>query len=364
MSQPAVAFVIPHPYVDALACFRAPIAWLADHGWRVDLYTTLSADHPAPLFGRDSVTLLPIQVSRRGVVELLTRLATARPKYRAIVTVPQWALHYCAKAARIAGVPIGCISDELKSDAEAATAEDRRWRERERHAHQQCRWTVALSAERADFIRRENQLPDSHPVFVVPNATAGPASRQASTYFRDRLGLGADARILLHAGSLWWSRAKELAAVANDWRGDDWTVVFQTRLRMGENGWHDSRRVHFAREVLPASMLDYAVSSASIGLALYDDGSVNNRLMGTASGKVALYLKNGLPVIATKAGGFDWLEREGCGACVADVREIPAAAARIWASYDETAARAAAFYNRSLDFSAHFPPVAEFMASL
>jgi len=363
MAERRVAFVVPHPYVDALACFRAPILWLADRGWRVDLYTTLSAEHPAPFFGRDNVTLVPMQQSRRGVVDLLTRLVTAQPKYRAIVTVPQWALYYCAKAARLVGVPIGCISDELKSDDEATSGEARRWRARERRAHQQCRWTVALSAERAGFVRRENRLPDSHPVFVVPNAPAGPAVRHASTYFRDRLALGADARILLHAGSLWWPRARELAAVADEWSAD-WTVVFQTRLRLGENGFHDTRRVHFAREVLPASLLDYAVSSASIGLALYDESSVNNRLMGTASGKVALYLKNGLPVIVTRAGGFDWIEREGCGACVANVREIPAAAERIWANYAETAARATAFYDRSLDFAAHFPAVADFMASL
>jgi hypothetical protein len=363
MPDRRVAFVIPHPYVDALACFRAPVLWLSDHGWRVDLYTTLSAEHPAPYFGRDGVTLVPIRQSRRGVINLLTRLVTARPKYRAIVTVPQWALHYCTKAAKIAATPIGCISDELKSDAEATGEEARRWRARERHAHQQCRWTVALSAERADFIRRENRLPDSHPIFVVPNATPGPAARQTSTYFRDRLALGADARILLHAGSLWWSGAKELASVASGW-SNGWTVVFQTRLRFADNGWHDSRQVRFAREVLPSALLDYAVSSASIGLALYDEGSVNNRLMGTASGKVALYLKNGLPVIATRAGGFDWIEREGCGACVAELGEIPAAAERIWANYAATAARATAFYDRALDFSATFPPVADFMASL
>src|SRR5262245_20291094 len=34
-----VAFVIPHPYVDALACFREPIRLLADEGWEIDLYT-------------------------------------------------------------------------------------------------------------------------------------------------------------------------------------------------------------------------------------------------------------------------------------------------------------------------------------
>jgi hypothetical protein len=358
-----VAFVIPHPYVDALACFRAPIEWLADHGWEVHLYTTLSPQHPAPFFGRDSVRLRPMIVSRRGVVDLLRSLATERPKYRAIVSVPQWGLFYCAKAAKLTGVPLGCISDELKSDAEAATPEERRWRLRERRAHQQCAWTVALSEERAAFIRRENQLPADHPVFVVPNAAPGPARRLTSTYFRDSLGLPDGMRILLHAGSLWWPAAKEVAVAANGWP-DRWTVVFQTRLAMSSNGWHDAAHVRFAREVLPASLLDYAVSSASIGLALYDERSANNRLMGTASGKIALYLKNDLPVIATRAGGLEWIEREGCGACVADVAEIPAAADRIWAQYAETTANVRAFYDRALDFNVRFKPVAEFMAAL
>src|SRR5690349_8865209 len=101
MGDRRVAFVVPHPYVDALACFRAPRLWLSERGWRVDLYPTLSAEHPAPFFDRDTVTLVPIQQSRRGVIGLLRRLATASPAYRAIVTVPQWALHYCIKAAKL-----------------------------------------------------------------------------------------------------------------------------------------------------------------------------------------------------------------------------------------------------------------------
>ena len=68
----------------------------------------------------------------------------------------------------------------------------------------------------------------------------------------------------------------------------DWTVVFQTRFVPSSNGHHDSARVRYAAGVLPAALLDYAVSSASIGLALYDSSNANNRTMGTASGKVGL----------------------------------------------------------------------------
>jgi hypothetical protein len=357
-----VAFVVPHPYVDALACFREPIQYLADEGWRVDLYTVLSSAHPVPFFGRGDVRIVPITVSRPGVVALVARLALHRPKYRCIVTVPQWGLHYSAVASRLAGVPMGCISDELKSGAEAVSAEARRWKDRERRAHQRCAWTIALSSERADFIRAENGLPPDHPVFVVPNAKPGGSRRMASHYFHDVLGLEPRQRVLLHAGSLWWSGTAALADAARSWPGD-WVVVFQVRLADRTEACRDSAQVRFAPTVLPAALLDFAVSSASIGVALYDTAIANNRLMGTASGKVLLYMKNGLPVIATRAGGFEWLEREQCGVCVSGVDEIRAAADRIWADYDRFSCNVRRCYDESFEFGRRFAPVARLMAT-
>jgi hypothetical protein len=361
MSQPSVAFVIPHPYVDALACFREPIGYLADAGWHVDLFTTLSPMHPAPFFGRESVRLVPLEMSRGGALTLVKQLVTRRPKYRAIVTVPQWGLHYCAIAARLGGIVLGCISDELRIEGEARSDAERRWKERERRAHAQCAWTMALSTDRADLVRRENRLPDDHPIFVVPNVGRGPARRTRSCYFQDALGLEADARILLHAGSLWWTRAAELAERAAGWT-NDLTVVFQTRFVPSSNGHRDSARVRYAPGVLPSALLDYAVSSASIGLALYDSSNANNRTMGTASGKVGLYMKNLLPVIATHDGGFEWLEREGCGVCVDGPDDIPAAAARIWDGYADYCRRVEAYFNGSMSFEPRFKPVADMLA--
>jgi hypothetical protein len=308
------------------------------------------------------VRLVPVTVNRPGVVGLVARLALHRPKYRCLVTVPQWGLHYVSAAARLAGIPMGCISDELKCEAEAATPEQKRWKERERRAHRRCQWTIALSQERADFIRAENALGPEHRIFVVPNAKAGGSQRVASHYFQDVLGLEPRQRVLLHAGSLWWSAAAALVDAARAWTGE-WVVVFQLRLADRSHAWRDSAHVRFAYDVLPAALLDFAVSSASIGLALYDTTMANNRLMGTASGKVLLYMKNGLPVIATRAGGFEWLEREGCGLLVSGVEEIRSAADRIWADYDTFARNVRRCYDESLEFGRRFEPVARLMAA-
>ena len=111
----AAAFVISHPYVDALACFREPILRLAEEGWDVDLYTSLSSLHPPPAFGVENVTLVPLTMSKAGAAGLIARLAARRPRYDWLFTVPQWSLHYASVAASLAGIPMVCLSDELSS---------------------------------------------------------------------------------------------------------------------------------------------------------------------------------------------------------------------------------------------------------
>ena len=150
------AFVIPHPYVDALACFREPIKRLAKEGWEVDLYTTLSPVHPPPAFNRQNVRLRPIEMTRSGALRLVAQLVSRRPKYDWLFTVPQWSMHYGGIASSLAKIPMVCISDELKTEAEATSGALSRWKRREQRAHERCAFTVALSEERGAFIREEN----------------------------------------------------------------------------------------------------------------------------------------------------------------------------------------------------------------
>lgn len=358
MSSPRgdIAFVVPHPYVDALACFREPILAFADRGYRVDLFTTLSPLHPAPFFGRPTVRIRPFEISRSGAVSLVAALLGHRPKYRWIVTVPQWGLHYAGQAASLAGIPMACISDELFPSDDATTAVAKRWKARERAAHRRCRWTIALSEERASFIRSDNGLDAGHPIFVVPNAPSGTAHRLRSHYYQDTLQLDPDTKVILHAGSFWWQAAKDLMSASDAWPDRSWTLVFQGRFAQ-DVARPASPSVRLASAVLPASLLDYAVSSATIGLALYDTSSIRQRLMGTASGKICLYLKNRLPVIALAGPSFSFLERERCGVCVDGVADVPAAAARITADYDRYADAAARFFDDSLEFHRRFEPV-------
>lgn len=356
----AVAFVVSHPYIDALACFREPIKALADAGWDVDVYTGIEPSHSIPNFHRDNVRLIRCVLSRSGVVRLLTQLLMHRPRYAAILTIPQWSLHYAGLAARLLNIPVGVISDELSADAELTTRVQHDWKKRERRAHRRAAFTIALSEERAAFIRDSNGLPPDHPVFIVPNAVPGPARRLRSRYYQDILGLPDDAFIVLHAGSMGWRLAGELASGAVRWvEGTE--LVFQGRLREDMKGRNSGQGIHFSTTVLPSEILDYAVSSAHVGLALYEAAKVNDRLMGMASGKIMLYLKNELPVVTMRQPCFRWIEEAGLGICVDRIGDIRGAVDTIRADYARYVANIRDFYAANLDFGQRFAPVLRYL---
>jgi hypothetical protein len=353
----AAAFVISHPYVDALACFREPIARLAREGWQVDLYTSLSQWHPAPVFASDRVRLIPIEMSKTGAAALVSRLVIRRPRYAWILAVPQWSLYYASKAAAVAQVPLVCLSDELTSQAEAVTEEQKRWKARERRAHQQCALTIALSQERADFIRHEHELAAAHEIFVVPNASAGPARRLRSRYYQDTLDIDDEARVLLHAGSWWWKRQfAELEYAPRQWQGRT-VLVFQGRMTNHLGAVSADPHLRVSETQLPAQLMPYAVSSAHVGLALYDEHTANNRRMGWASGKVLTYLKSALPVVVSRHPSFGWIESSGCGVSIDGVEQIEDAVDCIFRRYDEHVSAVMRYCAAHLDFDQTFAPV-------
>lgn len=352
-----VAFVVSHAYVDALACFREPIKHLADRGWLVDLYTMLVPSHAAPSFQRPNVRLHPVTQTRYGSLKLFLQLLTRRPRYRAIFTVPQWSLRIARLAAAMRGIPVIYISDEIIVESELRTDEERARKRQERRDHQRCAATIALTPERAAFIRAENEVPASQRTFVVPNSAPGPAVRLRSHYYHDVLDLPEKTFILLHAGSMSWPPALRLAEIASEWSDPEMVLVYQGRRRDQILGRSEHVAVRFNPIVLPSDLLDHAVSSASVGLALYPEEKANDRLMSVASGKLCLYLKNCLPVITTRQACFDWVERSGCGISVSSPEEVLDAAREIRRSYESFAGAARRHYDANLDFRRTFAPV-------
>jgi len=142
----AIAFVIEHAYVDALACFREPIRFFAARGDHVDVYLRMTPSHPVPYFADAHVRLIPLDVTPAGAARLVRRLVAHQPRYAIIFTVPQWSLHWSVAAARLTGSPVAYISDELIETDAASTESALKWKARERRAHRRCAFSVAADA--------------------------------------------------------------------------------------------------------------------------------------------------------------------------------------------------------------------------
>jgi hypothetical protein len=188
--------------------------------------------------------------------------------------------------------------------------------------------------------------------------------RRPSHYYQDILGLAPARPIVLHAGGMGWAPAEDLATEASGWPDDGLAIVFQGRLPTQMQGRANGGAVRYSPTVLPSALLDYAVSSAHIGLALYDDVKMNDRLMSTASGKLCLYMKNALPVITTRLECFDWVERDACGLRIASTRELPGAVQTILDDYEHYACNVRSVYDARLDFNRTFAPVGDMVDHL
>ena len=126
----------------------------------------------------------------------------------------------------------------------------------------------------------------------------------------------------------------------------------------------DSRRVLFSLKPVLRQEYDPLIDGADVGLAFYvpTSGSSftqsNVQTIGLSSGKLAYYLRAGLPVIVNRAASIaDTVAGGGCGVAVEGSEQIGPALGRIAANYDKFSADACAFFTERLDFRRAFGEV-------
>jgi hypothetical protein len=347
-----VALVFDRPYVDAHPCFREMVVHFAAHGWTVDLFMMQSPTHPLPRFDSDKIRIVPFEKNLSGLLTLMAHLIVPW-RYAVVVATPQWALYWAVRARPWGRYSVTCLSDEVYVLDEATTPSQKKWKAREARAHRAADLTVSLSEARMRQVARENQLPADHPYVVIPNAPSGRARRARSNFYREGLSIPAAQGILVHSGTLYWKLASQLARFAANW-SEPWAVVFQGRFTGANNEPVLGPMVHYEQRVLPAEQMREATSSADIGLALYDRTDPVECRNGETPGKLGLYLSCALPVICGNVDSLRWVADEKCGEWVADIREIPAAAARIKADYETYSRNAARVFDERFEYAAHF----------
>src|SRR5260370_7323990 len=146
----------------------------------------------------------------------------------------------------------------------------------------------------------------------VRNAPPGPARRRPSRYCHSRFELPADARVVIHSGSLGdWTGIEGIVDAAGTWP-EPWVLVIHTRYAAESSAYVDGlrqradpRRVFFSLTPVRRQEYDPLIDGADVGLAFYVSTSgssftqTNVHTIGLSSAKPAYSLPPALPLLAT-----------------------------------------------------------------
>jgi glycosyltransferase involved in cell wall biosynthesis len=295
-------------------------------------------------------------------------VAERESPYACVIGVDPDGLELAHDLAR--GAPLSYYSLELLLSYELSTPAERQLKARERALSQQAAFVIVQDAERGRLLAEDNAL-DWSRVVLVPNAPTGPARRNPERYWHTRFELPETARVVVHSGSLGdWTGIDAVVDSVTDWPAD-WVLVIHTRFD-GETSAYvealraraDSRRVYFSLKPVPRQEYDPLIDGADVGLAFYVPraGSAftqrNVQTIGLSSGKLAYYLRAGLPVIVNRASSIaEVVDRERLGVAVDAAAGIGAALDQVGTAYDEYSAGALRFFDRYLDFNRAFGEV-------
>jgi glycosyltransferase involved in cell wall biosynthesis len=406
-----VGIVYPRANVDTVPSLIGAAELFAEHGYDVDLFTYTQAGQPVPEFSSSRIRLRSLGVDGladhstaglRGLVKRAGWLPSAAraPLQRGYAVLGAGLAHgsrFAAQARSLVaessekpfacvigvdpdglalaqtiahGAPVGYYSLELLLSYEVSSAAEQQLKAQERVLSRQAEFVVVQDEARGRLLAEDNGLAWERLV-LVPNAPPGPARRRPSRYWHTRFELPAEARVVVHSGSLGdWTGIEAIVDSAADWPAH-WVLVIHTRYDAESSAYvddlrrrADAQRVWFSLRPVPRQDYDPLIDGAEVGLAFYvsSGGSSftqrNVQTIGLSSGKLAYYMRAGLPVIVNRAASIaELVESTGCGIAVDDAAGIGPALESIAAGYSGFSAGACAFFEAHLDFRRAFGEV-------
>jgi glycosyltransferase involved in cell wall biosynthesis len=296
---------------------------------------------------------------------LFSRRSVIGKKYNCFIGIDMHGLVAAFFACLLKKVPIIYWSLEIQFLSDFKYGVRRFVKRIERMCHRQAAFMIIQDLERAASLICENRIRNPKTV-IVPNGPFGWPKSETSDFFQKRFSFLPSRRIVLHMGMICPAVfSLEIASEAANWN-EDLVLVFHERNRRAQTDPYikkvqqaGSGKVFLSLEPVCYDALDSVVMSGHIGLVFYrKDLGPNFSAIAGASGKLAHYLRCGLPVICIDLPGLvKVVNQYQCGICVKGPGEIQWAAEAICRNYEFYRKNALKCYEESYEFSRHFREV-------
>ena len=291
-------------------------------------------------------------------------------RYRAFIGVEPNALLAATIAGRLKKTPVIYWSFELR----LITRQDGdRFQQTMRLMEQRlscaAQYTITQDQYRVDVMANMYGIPREK-FILVPNGLGGAskAIKGVGTHkaFHKMFSLPDDTRVILQAGMISPAGLSlEIAQAAKNWPSD-YSLVLHERRKLDKGNPYLKQiveagqgRVYLSLKPVPTSELDELVSSGDVGLVIYSGPVGQDMVLLTgASGKLAQYMRCGLPIIGLEMPGLrELIDRYQCGVCITDVSEIAPALDLIFGDYERYSANALHCFEQEYEFDKFFARV-------
>jgi glycosyltransferase involved in cell wall biosynthesis len=290
--------------------------------------------------------------------------------YQAFIGVEKGGLMWAGRVASRTGTPLIYFSLELytRDHPFLVRPEYRRLKRAEEKYHRRSAATIIQDVHRGRALVADNGVsPDMRMLYVPVSRQGGPITAEF-IYLSTKLGYTAGTVLILNHGMISEHRLScELARVAQSFP-ENWRMVFHgwgaDEVIAKIRGLDLKGRVGLSLDLLPLAREAEIVRSAHVSLVIYDKQTINDRLTGFASEKIALSLQCGVPVIAFKYEGYDHIVQEHCGVLIESLQDLPAAVDVILKDYAAYRAGAYACFTKYYSFEKNFAKVVEMVDGL
>lgn len=171
--------------------------------------------------------------------------------------------------------------------------------------------------------------------FFIPVSILSKNQNRKNYYLHKTLNISPQKKVLLYFGAVYTERFLEQISdtFENQW-DNTWVLVFHGPDKFSETIKNNSK-TKISTDLVDYEDLHLIMSSATIGLALYDNSWPNTRLTAFSSEKIARYLEAGVPFIAFENESYLKLKNEfNCCVLINDIAGLSDAVQTIMSNYE------------------------------
>jgi len=246
------------------------------------------------------------------------------------------------------------------------------FQELERNYIDKIKGVIIQSEIRKNAFYKDYLLDNALPCFLLPVTYNGEFIQEKKNYIREKYRISSDKKIVLYIGGIHsYYKVKEIVLEMS--KSND-CILFL-------HGFYQSAYITEIQELVKSNNFTNIIfsneifddiedtniifQSADIGIAWYEYESLNFKTAAWSSGKIAGYLRFGVPVIINDfSGGKSVIEEAQCGVSISSFHEILPAIAKISEKYEVYASSCFKEFDKTYRFSKYETRLLDFVNSI